>query len=84
MEQLVREAYPTHAWEHERFFQQNKKATFTPQHFMTRILRTIFGPDVKMETNVRASLGLLGNAGFPLEIDVYLPEYKIGFEYQVC
>ena len=85
VEQLVRDAYPAHAWEHEKFFQQqvNQKATLTPQNFMTRILRSIFGSTVKIDTNVRASLGLLGSAGFPLEIDVYLPELKLGFEYQV-
>ena len=81
----MRSAYPTHPWDHVKFFQQQarQKATLTPQNFMTRILRTIFGPTVRIDTNVRASLGILGNAGFPLEIDVYLSELKIGFEYQV-
>jgi hypothetical protein len=85
VEQLVRDAYPDHTWEHEKFFRQQtaQKSTYTPQNFMARILRSIFGPNVKIDTNVRASLGLLGNAGFPLEIDAYLPELKIGFEYQV-
>lgn len=39
--------------------------------------------DDKIETNLRAGHGLIGDSGAPLEIDIYLPDYKLGFEYQV-
>lgn len=39
-------------------------------------------PRVTFQTNVRAGHGLKLEK-FPLEIDVYIPELKIGFEYQV-
>lgn len=50
---------------------------------MSRVIRTIFNNDVTMEHNVRVGHGLIGKLGDPLEIDVYLPDYKLGFEYQV-
>lgn len=48
---------------------------------MERVVRSLF-PDNKIETNVRAAHGIVGTKGFMLEIDVYLPQYKLGFEYQ--
>eukprot|EP00026_Physarum_polycephalum_P001510 Phypoly_transcript_01512.p1 GENE.Phypoly_transcript_01512~~Phypoly_transcript_01512.p1 ORF type:complete len:1104 (+),score=195.39 Phypoly_transcript_01512:246-3314(+) len=49
---------------------------------MERIIRAIFPPGVKIETNARAVHGIVNANGSPMEIDVYLPDYKLGFEYQ--
>eukprot|EP00026_Physarum_polycephalum_P003067 Phypoly_transcript_03076.p1 GENE.Phypoly_transcript_03076~~Phypoly_transcript_03076.p1 ORF type:complete len:846 (+),score=126.53 Phypoly_transcript_03076:232-2538(+) len=49
---------------------------------MARALRSVLPPGVKMEHNLRVGHGLVGVVGDPLEIDVYLPDYKLGFEYQ--
>jgi hypothetical protein len=51
---------------------------------MERIVRSLFpDPTTIIETNVRAGHGIVGSKGVMLEIDVYLPQYKLGFEYQV-
>eukprot|EP00026_Physarum_polycephalum_P001669 Phypoly_transcript_01671.p1 GENE.Phypoly_transcript_01671~~Phypoly_transcript_01671.p1 ORF type:complete len:1064 (+),score=159.93 Phypoly_transcript_01671:260-3193(+) len=37
---------------------------------------------MKIDSNVRTTHGIVGELGAPLEIDVYLPEIGLGFEYQ--
>lgn len=54
-----------------------------PQIFMQRVIQTIF-PNATINSNVRTGHGIMGTSGAPLEIDVYLPELGLGFEYQVC
>lgn len=44
-------------------------------------MRSLF-PENVIETNVR-NLGIVGFSGAQLEIDVFLPELALGFEYQV-
>jgi hypothetical protein len=44
--------------------------------------RCIF-PTATIEMNKRSGHGIVGAKGAPLEIDVYLPDIKLGFEYQV-
>lgn len=63
-------------------FLLGRNAVKTPQSLMKRIVQTIF-PSGKIEVNVRSAHGIIGDSGAPLEIDVYLPEYRLGFEYQV-
>jgi hypothetical protein len=53
--------------------------TLAPQTFLMRIVRSIF-PSAFIEMNVRTELQ---GSRAPLEIDVYIPELKLGFEYQV-
>lgn len=48
---------------------------------MERVVKTMF-PKEKIERNDK-TLGLVSELGNPLEIDCYLPEFKLGFEYQV-
>eukprot|EP00026_Physarum_polycephalum_P002177 Phypoly_transcript_02182.p1 GENE.Phypoly_transcript_02182~~Phypoly_transcript_02182.p1 ORF type:complete len:962 (+),score=179.47 Phypoly_transcript_02182:307-2886(+) len=48
---------------------------------MERIVRALF-PDTEISTNVRAMLRVRGDHRASLEIDVYLPKLKLGFEYQ--
>jgi hypothetical protein len=36
-----------------------------------------------MDFNTRASIGLVGAWRYPLEIDIFLPQFQLGFEYQV-
>jgi hypothetical protein len=79
----VKTYYPNHPWDHTRFLRHAAGATHAPQIFMSRVLRSVFPHGVKMEHNLRLGHGLVGAVGDPLEIDVYLPEYKLGFEYQV-
>lgn len=84
VESFVRAAYPAHGWAHQQFYQQlQRRRALTPQAFLTRILRSLF-PRAALACNARSAAALLGPAGYPLEIDVYLPELKLGFEYQVC
>ena len=84
VEDLVRAAYPSHPWDHSKFVHKaGAGSVFTPQLFMERIIRSVFPPGVKIESNARAVHGIVNATGFPLEIDVYLPQYKLGFEYQV-
>lgn len=84
VESLLRAAYPEHPWDHGKFVagKSGQQTVFTPQIFMSRIIRSVF-PDAKVEMNSRAVHGIVGTSGSPLEIDVFLPEYKLGFEYQV-
>ena len=49
---------------------------------MARIVRSIF-PNKEVAMNLRAPLGIMGEHGKPLEIDVFVPELSLGFEYQV-
>lgn len=82
VESFVRTHYPTHPWEHEKFVHSHVKAVYTPQLFMARILRSIF-PNKEVVINLRAPLDIRGEHGKPLEIDVFIPELSLGFEYQV-
>jgi hypothetical protein len=45
-------------------------------------VRTIF-PNLEILANMRSAHGIVSASGAALEIDVYLPELKLGFEYQV-
>ena len=86
VESLVRTYYPDHQWDHDSFIHSSSPTTkpgFTPQLFMERVIRSLFPADVQIETNLRTGHGIVGDAGVALEIDVYLPDYKLGFEYQV-
>lgn len=55
----------------------------TPQTFLGRIVKSIF-PHFEVEKNVRKKHGVTSQeTGAFLEIDIYIPALKIGFEYQV-
>ena len=82
VESFARTHYPSHPWEHEKFVHSHVKAVYTPQLFMARIVRSIF-PNKEVAMNLRAPLGIMGEHGKPLEIDVFVPELSLGFEYQV-
>eukprot|EP00026_Physarum_polycephalum_P001762 Phypoly_transcript_01764.p1 GENE.Phypoly_transcript_01764~~Phypoly_transcript_01764.p1 ORF type:complete len:946 (-),score=154.63 Phypoly_transcript_01764:299-3136(-) len=75
IKQLLVAAYPDHKWETEKTF----SVRGVRQKFMERVVRTIF-PDAEIERNKR-DLDLVSENGFPLEIDCYLPEHKLGFEF---
>lgn len=79
----MREAYPQHKWDHDKFFSLGSRSILLSQRFLERIVKTIFPENTIIEFNVRAQLELFNDSGFPLEVDIYLPQYKIGFEYQV-
>ena len=72
--------HPDYAWDTERFVITNAKNA--PQIYMERVVRGLF-PNQEITTNVRATLRVQGDRKAPLEIDVYLPKLKLGFEYQV-
>lgn len=85
IESVVRSVYPSHEWVHERFVRttsRSGKKPLTAQLFLERIVRTLF-LEAEIRTNARAAHGIVGPTGVPLEIDVYLPALKLGFEYQV-
>ena len=78
---MVTAVYPQHTWDHDRFIKGGRGLQM-PQIFMQRVIQSIF-PNMKIDSNVRTTHGIVGELGAPLEIDVYLPETGLGFEYQV-
>jgi len=58
------------------------------QYYSQRVIMSIFDSgddDVTVRSNYRSSdLKVTSEEGRSMEIDVYLPDYKLGFEYQVC
>ena len=83
MEGLVKAAFPQHQWDHDKFVQP-RRAIFTPQTFLQRILRSLFGDDLLIRSNVRDQFGGGPRKGPSLEIDIFLPTLRLGFEYQVA
>eukprot|EP00026_Physarum_polycephalum_P002498 Phypoly_transcript_02505.p1 GENE.Phypoly_transcript_02505~~Phypoly_transcript_02505.p1 ORF type:complete len:743 (+),score=67.33 Phypoly_transcript_02505:95-2323(+) len=82
IENLVRTAYPTHPWDH-REFKQGQVTQMSPQKFLLRIIKTLFPEPTLVQLNARnMAHGLRSTTGRFLEIDVFLPELKLGFEYQ--
>ena len=79
---MVTAAYPGHTWDHDKFIRGGRGLQM-PQIFMQRMNQSIF-QHMKIDSNVRSMHGIVGELGAPLEIDVYLPEIGLGFEYQVC
>lgn len=80
IETLVRTGIPHHNWDHEKFA---LGPSFAPQSYLQRIVRSMFPPGTKLLRNVRSGHGIVGPSGSPLEIDIFLPDHKLGFEYQV-
>ena len=39
---------------------------------------------MEVASNVRKNHGVVGESGKFLEIDVFVPQLNLGFEYQVC
>lgn len=81
VEGLAKAAFPQHQWDHDKFVQP-RRAIFTPQTFLQRIIRSLFGEDVAIRCNVRDEFG--ARTPSSLEIDIFLPSLRVGFEYQVC
>ena len=51
---------------------------------LARIVRSIFGPKENIEVNAKRGHSIVGIDGKrKLEIDIFLPSQKLGFEYQV-
>jgi hypothetical protein len=83
IENLVMLAYPKHEWNHSEFKQGQKH--MSPQKFLARMITTLFPPPTLIQFNARNTThGFRGHSGRLLEIDVFLPDLKLGFEYQVC
>jgi hypothetical protein len=78
---MVTSDYPQHKWDNDRFIRGGSVLQM-PQIFMQRVIQSIF-PTMKIASNVRTTHGIVGELGAPLEIDVYLPDIGLGFEYQV-
>lgn len=74
-------AYPQHSWDQDKFVRGGRGLQM-PQIFMQRVIQSIF-PNTTINSNVRSGHGIIGTSGVPLEIDVYLPDIGLGFEYQV-
>lgn len=49
---------------------------------MERVVRSTF-PGMRVERNAR-DLGLVSELGNKMEVDCYIPELKLGFEFNVC
>lgn len=82
VESVVKFAYPDHTWDHDKFPQSGSRKKLQSQLFLERIVRTLF-PDNEVISNAKAAHGIINASGAPLEIDVFLPELNLGFEYQV-
>lgn len=79
----MRGLYPEHAWDHSRFsVHAGRAAQHSPQTFLKRIITSLFPPPISIQVNER-SLPLVGAHNANLELDIYLPELHLAFEYQV-
>jgi hypothetical protein len=82
----VRACFPHHPWQVGEFITASYGLPRFPQHFLLRILRSLF-PGERIEFNDRKSHGIVTKrpeASKLMEIDLYLPALKLGFECQVC
>jgi hypothetical protein len=73
---LMQDAFPNHVWDRQLFYTRGIR-----QKFMERVVRTIF-PTHEIERNTKKA-GLVTEFGNPMEIDCFLPQINLGFEYQV-
>ena len=66
------------------FFLCAEKDATLHETILRSVVRKLF-PKVKMYFNARKSAGLKlnGEVTYYLELDVWIPELKLGFEYQV-
>lgn len=92
MEALARVAFPDHAWDSALF---TRTGRFAPQAMLLRMVRHLFAHEgnkgqgggnaneVRILYNERKEHGIRGQSGAGLEIDILLPDLKLGFEYQV-
>jgi hypothetical protein len=95
---LASSAFPSHKWQLGKFIGTTRPRlalqvcvhevfetywTYSKlQKYARRIVRDIF-PDVELLFNWRGETMKSSPVGLPLEIDIYLPSLKLGFEYQV-
>ena len=56
--------------------------SFTPQRLLARMVRSLF-PNNTITPNARRAPGILGPKGSLLEVDIFLEELRLGFEFQV-
>lgn len=75
--------FPTHSWDHHEFIYRkgSNPHGLALQHLAQRAVRQIF-PDKQIITNYRHK-DIVSDRGYPLEVDIYLPDLNLGFEYQV-
>ena len=88
MEHMVATLYPQHDWDHAKFSPATRTnigggKTYGPQLFLQRMIRSLFPEPTIIMSNVR-SLPIVGSStNVNLEVDIFLPDYMLGFEYQV-
>ena len=82
VQNLVVSAFPDHLWQRDAFVNYGcTNTTFLALQFLAqRVVRSIF-PDNVIASNWRGITSSLYNRA--MEIDIYLPELGLGFEYQV-
>jgi hypothetical protein len=79
---LVSVVFPNHPWQPEKFIaQKGANPRLALQAFAQRIVASVFPINTLILSNWRAEL--VPERGHPLELDMYLPEYSLGIEYQV-
>lgn len=79
---LVCAAIPHHPWQPERFAANNGiSPRLALQAFAQRLVTSLFPASTRILSNWRADL--VPEKGRALEVDIYLPQYNLGFEYQV-
>eukprot|EP01122_Echinamoeba_exundans_P010752 TRINITY_DN408_c0_g1_i1.p1 TRINITY_DN408_c0_g1~~TRINITY_DN408_c0_g1_i1.p1 ORF type:complete len:476 (-),score=30.93 TRINITY_DN408_c0_g1_i1:389-1816(-) len=74
--ELLMKAYPEHSWDLQMF---NRSSKASSEHHLGSILRSLF-PNATIQSRSRVSRG--SDTSISSELDFYLPEYRLAFEYQ--
>jgi len=74
---VLRDVFPNQEWRDEKFMRRNKKAR---QRWLTLKISEIFENFEVIEDFKNTEISK--KAGLSVEIDIFIPELKLGFEYQ--
>jgi hypothetical protein len=79
VEAIAYAAYPNYKWDPKKFL---SVGSFTPQSLLERMVKSLF-PTCIVSSNARKIIGIRSPKGNFLEIDVFLADHCLGFEFQV-
>ena len=75
---LLKEAYPHHSWDMQKFTSKNKRAS---QRWLKMILTKLF-PEREIIEDFQNPDILFSASNLPMQLDVYIPSLSLAFEYQ--